>query len=88
MAILAIWAATMVWSVGYGYWSGYPSANTPVRTVLGMPHWVFWSVLLPWIVATLTTIVFSLVCIAEDDLGETLDDAADPEADRRETRDE
>jgi hypothetical protein len=78
----------MVWSVGYGYWTGYSGADEPLRIVLGMPHWVFWAVLFPWVLATLATIVFSLVFIADDDLGETLDDAAKVDGGRREALDE
>jgi hypothetical protein len=34
-----------------------------------MPHWIIWSVVLPWSLCFLFSIWFSFVYMADDDLG-------------------
>jgi hypothetical protein len=41
--------------------------------VLGLPSWVFWGVLTPWLAASLASIVFAHRVMVLDDLGEDED---------------
>ena len=68
--IMALWAATLIWSVTTGYKLGYHQPADAVPLILGMPAWVFWSVVLPWGVCLLFSIWFCFVFMADDDLGE------------------
>ena len=68
--ILAVWALALVWSVGYGYFAGYNRPAGPIPLVLGMPAWVFWSVVVPWALSLLFSIWFCFFYMADDDLGE------------------
>ena len=79
--IVAAWAVNCLWVVGYCRLRGYDSVDVEnLRTILGMPAWVFWGIFLPWIAATVFTIWFALKCIADHPLGgesETGEGAAD-----------
>ena len=69
--ILIAWAVCLIWTVGYCALFGYDVPIDQLRYLLGMPSWVFWGVLVPWVAATLFSIWFALAVIADDDLGET-----------------
>ena len=75
--ILIAWAVCLIWTVGYSALAGYDVAPDQVSVILGMPGWVFWGVLVPWMAATVFSVWFSLVYIADDDL-EGCDDAEAP----------
>lgn len=71
LVILALWAAALAWVVPYCYYFGYYNVDdldSPLKTVMGIPDWVFWGVLVPWIVCTLATIVLCVWFIQDDDL--------------------
>ena len=68
--ILIAWAVCLIWTVGYSALAGYEAAPGQVSIILGMPGWVFWGVLVPWMAATVFSVWFSLVYIADDDLGD------------------
>ena len=50
--MLCAWAVCLVWTVGYSALFGYGAPGTEGSLVLGVPSWVFYGVLLPWVVAT------------------------------------
>ncbi len=66
--IVAIWAVMFLWVVGYCSWSAYSGDGEDISMVLGMPHWVFWGIALPWCVSTVVTCWFALFGIADDSL--------------------
>src|SRR5207249_822725 len=49
LVILVVWAIALLWSVGSAYVLGYGRDAQDIRLILGMPDWVFWSVVLPWV---------------------------------------
>lgn len=67
-AFLAICSLTVCWLLGY-----QRPANEPVATVLGMPRWVFWGVLVPWLVANLFTFWFCFYYMVDDNLDDTVE---------------
>jgi hypothetical protein len=71
LVILIVWAVALVWSVSvctlFGY--GQAAKGEQVQLFFGMPAWVFWGVMCPWVTAGLFSIVFSLLVMADDDLG-------------------
>jgi hypothetical protein len=67
--VLCIWAAFLVWSVGYSCAFGYSPPTEKVETIAGMPRWVFFGVAVPWAAATVLTIVFGASILRDDDLG-------------------
>ncbi len=68
--ILIIWLINAIWVVGYCVWFGYPDEERPLTTVLGMPSWVFWGVLVPWIVAATVSSWFALTQMEDHPLDE------------------
>lgn len=73
--ILLLWLGCFVWVIGYCSLFGYRTEGGEVQIVLGMPSWVLWGVLLPWLVATILSSVFALWGIANDPLVDDADDA-------------
>jgi len=76
LLILGAFAVCLVWSVSWCYVAGYrePGAGPP-STVLGMPSWVFWGVLVPWLAADAFSVWFCFFGMADDPLGEAEDEA-------------
>jgi hypothetical protein len=70
LLIMAVWAAALIWSVVSGYHLGYDRSAADIRLVLGMPAWVFWSVVLPWGLCLVFSVWFCFAYMADDDLGQ------------------
>lgn len=70
LVILGLWAAAMLWVVPFSYFYGYHEVPNPdeLELILGIPAWVFWGVLVPWIVCTLATIGLCVWFIKDEDL--------------------
>jgi len=58
--ILLTWLACFVWTFTYCTRYGYPTDVDPAAfpTVLGMPSWVVWGIVLPWSLANIVTLLF------------------------------
>src|SRR5207249_8942518 len=81
--VLGVWAVSLVWAVGYCYLYGYQhsadscvvqwglvSPRTPAdfAMIAGMPDWVFFGILVPWLLCTAFTFGFCFY-MKDDDLG-------------------
>ena len=73
---MAAWALALLWSVGGGYFAGYGRKPEDIGLVLGMPDWVFWTVVLPWGACLLFSTWFCFAYMADDDLGQDRDEGA------------
>ncbi|RUL88298.1 hypothetical protein [Tautonia sociabilis] len=87
IVILSVWLASTVYCCVYAYFAGYQRSGHPlgvgdIRPVLGIPSWVFWGVMAPWLVCSVFTVWFAGWKMADDDLG--LDHAAELDRDIRE----
>ncbi|MGD9857460.1 MAG: DUF997 family protein, partial [Planctomycetaceae bacterium] len=62
--------AALLWVVPFSYFYGYHEIADPneLKTIIGIPAWVFWGVFVPWIVCTLVTIGICLWFIQDDEL--------------------
>ncbi|MBN1380019.1 MAG: DUF997 family protein [Gammaproteobacteria bacterium] len=69
--ILVAWTVGMIWTVGYCFVTGYNVPSEKIKATMGIPNWVFFGVLVPWIIITIFSIWFSLFYIADDDSGKT-----------------
>jgi hypothetical protein len=67
LLIMAVWAAALIWSVGSGYFLGYTRRH--IALILGIPDWVFWSVVVPWGACLIFSAWFCFKYMADDDLG-------------------
>jgi hypothetical protein len=74
LLIMIVWAICLAWSVGVGYLLGYRRPAADIHLILGIPDWVFWSVVLPWLLCFLFSIWFCFRFMADDDLGKDTDE--------------
>lgn len=66
--LVAGWLFFAAWTMTVCWWLAYPEKpSNEVTTLLGMPSWVVWGVLLPWVTAGLFTVWFSLFFLRDDD---------------------
>ena len=70
--IFCLWLAGFAWAVPFCYFTGYIRDFDPetFSTTFGIPTWLFWGVLIPWIVADLFTTWFCFCYMRDDNLGE------------------
>lgn len=52
-----IWALAAAWTLTASYTL---SAERPLRTVGGVPHWVVWGVMAPWVTAFVVHVWYSV----------------------------
>ena len=64
--ILASWGICLVWTVGYSAFAGYDRGEGTVALIGGMPAWVVWGVVVPWLCATVFSVVFALFVMSDD----------------------
>jgi hypothetical protein len=89
VVMLLVWAASFAWTVPYCYFNGYdaPGDLAQLQLVLGMPAWVFWGILVPWIVFGVIAILLCLYFIQDDDLEPAASQGREPPDDVGLTRD-
>jgi hypothetical protein len=88
--VLVVWFLALVWSVGYSYLFGYqhPPDSWVVQRgwvgpqqdfghFLGIPHWVWFGIILPWLLCTVFTFLLAAYGIADDELGSASDQPHD-----------
>ena len=75
--ILGIWGGFCIWVIGYCGWAAYRPVDGDPVLVLGLPHWVFWGVLTPWLCATLLSTGFALGIMKDHDLNRSDDENAE-----------
>ena len=81
------WLVFACWAIGLGKLLAYQKhpEGEMVNTILGMPSWVFWVVMLPWALATVFTLWFALRFMKDHDL---MADSGMSEADFKENIEE
>jgi len=87
---ILVWFVALLWTLGYCYLRGYEHPadswlvtsgwatppGKPVKTVLGVPEWIFYGIVVPWLVCTAFTVLFGLFGIRDDELGAAPDEEA------------
>ena len=58
-----LWCFCGCWVVGLSFFLGY---DQPARSVGGVPHWILWGVVVPWVVFFLIHCWYSLVFMRDD----------------------
>jgi hypothetical protein len=86
--ILVAWAVCMAWTVTYSYVFGYHVDPDSLSITLGIPTWIVWGVVAPWIAATAFSCWFALFYMVDDDLGKEAEATDETDAqDRKELPD-
>ena len=72
IVIFCLWLAGLAWAVPFCYFNGYIADFDADRfsTTWGIPTWLFWGILVPWIVADVFTTWFCFFYMVDDDLGQ------------------
>lgn len=78
--ILLTWAACFAWTFCYCTVNGYSAEVAPADfpTVLGMPSWVVWGIVLPWTLANAVTLYFCFWYMQDGELDDA--DSGEPGA--------
>lgn len=60
--ILGVWLAFAAWNVGVGALTAFtlPEPDEGIATVFGMPKWVFFTVLFPWLIGNVVIVWFAI----------------------------
>ena len=68
--IFLIWLLAFAWVVPYSYLNGYgePAEGETVPLIWGIPSWLFFGVVVPWLVADILTLWFCFGFMKDDDL--------------------
>jgi hypothetical protein len=89
--VMIVWTLALLWTVGYCYLRGYqhPENSWLVQSGLaadrtqdnfheyaGLPDWVLFGIICPWLVCTAFTIFFCLFLMKDDDLGAEAEEGA------------
>lgn len=70
--IFCVWALSFAWSVPYCYLNGFDAVDPDaLHTIWGIPSWVFWGIVCPWLAADAFTVWLCFFYMRDDDLGET-----------------
>jgi hypothetical protein len=64
---MMLWLGAGIWVVSVSYWLGY---QRPVHSIGGIPNWVVWGVLLPWVTLFVVHSWYSLFYMRADDAAE------------------
>jgi uncharacterized protein DUF997 len=67
--VWVVWIIACVYTVGFAWRFAYRSDADP-GLIAGIPEWVVWGVIAPWIACTLVTCWFAFRGIKDEDLGE------------------
>ncbi|MBL4883649.1 MAG: hypothetical protein JKY95_03805 [Planctomycetaceae bacterium] len=67
--MIGIWGVSLVWTVGYCGLFAYqaPGSTQAIPVVWGIPTWVIWGIVLPWVTCGLLTAWFAMFYIKQDD---------------------
>lgn len=60
-----IWVFFATWTIGACYFLGY--LPDKVTFVLGIPSWIMWGVIVPWISAAIVNSLFAIFVLADDE---------------------
>ena len=80
--VSAMFLTTMAYTLTYCGIHGYGDDATIDPLVFGFPNWIFYGVIIPWGLCTIMSVVYALVFITDDPLGEAAEswnpDGVDP----------
>ena len=69
VAAVLLFSGALLYTVVYCAWKGYHREPGTLTFVLGIPDWVFWGVLVPWLACSAIAFPFALWFMKDADLG-------------------
>lgn len=71
IVIFCLWVTALIWAVPFCYLNGYGDIDPATfSTTWGIPTWLFWGILVPWIVADIFTTWFCFCYMKDDAMGD------------------
>lgn len=67
--MLVTWVVFAAWTLTYNHFNASGVEGKPVEIVLGMPKWIVFGILVPWVIALTLTVWFALCFMKDTDLG-------------------
>ncbi len=77
LVVLACWACAFAYTVGYSYFHGYNRSLESLTFVWGIPDWVFWGVVVPWLSCTAFSVWFAFAFMTDEWLGQDPEEEAE-----------
>ena len=69
IVIFCIWLAGLLWCVPCCYILGFREQDPEtMKTILGVPAWLFWGIAMPWVVADLLTVWVTMFFMRDEEL--------------------
>jgi len=75
---ITVWLLVLVYSVGYCYTYGYDRSPENLTFFFGIPGWIFWGIVVPWVSCFLFSIWFAFGLMQDAPLSD--DDASQNES--------
>lgn len=73
LVVGGLWLVTMLYSVLYCYTFGYHRDIATLKLIWGIPDWVFWGIVLPWVGCVLFSLAFGAFFMRDEALGDDTD---------------
>ena len=79
VVIFGLWFLCFIWAVPVSYVMCYGQEVIPgnVPTIFGMPTWILWGIVCPWLVADVVTTWLCFRYIRNDDMGVSPEELAE-----------
>lgn len=80
---LALFGIFLIYVLSTSFWLGIQPAthaDGTIATILGMPSWVFWGILVPWLAADLVTAWFCFSLMKNEPLEDSKDQSPQAES--------
>lgn len=77
--MLITWVLFLIWTLGYNATHAFDAEKSSLDPILGMPRWVFFGILIPWVVALMITIWFAARFMKDTQLIDGEEDRGQPE---------
>jgi hypothetical protein len=71
--VVVVWIVACAYTVGYAWRFAYRTGD--VNLIGGIPEWVVWGVIAPWLACTVLTVWFAFRGIQDEDLGDDAEQA-------------
>jgi hypothetical protein len=66
---ILVWLGAMLYTVGYCWQYGYGRAASDVKLIWGIPDWVLWGIVAPWLVCAVISWWFAYGLMSDEPLG-------------------
>ena len=66
--MLVSWAVFLIWTLSYNSTHAFDMEKSGIDPIIGMPQWVFFGILVPWVAALVLTICFAMFFMKDTEL--------------------